>query len=172
LAEPFLQDANFQRSVILVCEHQDNQGSFGLIINKPSMVTVSEVADSLYSDNQLFVGGPVEQNTLHYIHQFGNVPNAIPLRDGLYWGGDYEVIKDMASKGLVNAGNTRFFMGYSGWGKMQLNNEMKKESWFISDIDLRIIFDIEPNALWGEVLKSMGGRYKIFSNYPIDSRLN
>ncbi|GAB4327325.1 MAG: YqgE/AlgH family protein [Flammeovirgaceae bacterium] len=167
-----MQDSNFQRSVVLMCEHQDNQGSFGLIINKPSMVMVSEVADSLYADNQLFVGGPVEQNTLHYIHQFENVPNAIPLKDGLYWGGDYEVMKEMASRGMVNEGNTRFFMGYSGWGRMQLSNEMKKESWFVSDVNLRLIFDIEPHALWSEVLKSMGGRYRIFANYPIDARMN
>lgn len=172
LAEPFMRDMNFQRAVVLICEHQDNKGSFGFVLNKPSVVTISEVTEDFYSDNPLYVGGPVEQNTLHFIHRFSDIPHAIPLKNGFYLGGDYKAIQDLAAKGLVNSSNTRFFMGYSGWGRMQLKEEMNQESWFVAHLDLDWVFDIEPAEMWASVLKRMGGRYKMYANYPTDARFN
>lgn len=171
IAEPLLDDPNFSRSVILVCEHQD-EGSFGLVMNKPAVITIEEVSESLLQDNDIFIGGPVEQNTLHIIHRFERVEESTPLRDGLFWGGNYEQLKLMHTQGLLNANNCRLFMGYSGWGKEQLEDELKRNSWVIARPELSILFDVEPENLWREALKAMGEKYRMLSNYPIDPRLN
>ncbi len=171
IAEPFLSDPNFARSVVLVCEHS-SEGSFGLVINKPAELSIEEATNFMFVDNNIFVGGPVEQDTLHFIHTIAQLENAIPLKNGVYWGGDYEQLKEMNADGMVNKRNCRFFAGYSGWGKGQLKGELDDDSWVISRIPLDILFELDADKIWQEVLRLMGNRYKILSNYPIDPRLN
>ncbi|MFY7788571.1 MAG: YqgE/AlgH family protein, partial [Thermoflexibacteraceae bacterium] len=93
ISEPFLPDKNFERSVVLVCEHQPTKGSFGLVLNKPTEMTVSDVVEVSSFEQTLYIGGPVEQNTLHFVHTLPEIPNAVPLRDGVFWGGDFNYIK-------------------------------------------------------------------------------
>ena len=172
VSEPFLPDPNFERSVILICEHQEETGSFGLVLNKPTYIQVNDVTELENVDSNLFIGGPVEQNTLHFIHTLSDLEGAIPLKDGVYWGGNFEELREYATQGKVYPDNCRFFMGYSGWGKDQLKIELEQNAWIISKVDLNIIFEMEPDMLWSEILKTMGGKYKMFANYPTDPRLN
>lgn len=172
VSEPFMPDPNFERSVVLICEHKGESGSFGLIMNKATDVNVGELIDLESLQNQLFIGGPVEQNTLHFIHKFHTLEGAILLKDDIYWGGNFEQLKVYANSGIIHDDNCRFFMGYSGWSKKQLENEVEKNAWIICKTDLHIIFEAEPEALWREILKAMGGKYKVFSNFPDDPRLN
>jgi len=171
IAEPLLDDPNFSRSVILVCEHQDD-GSFGLVINKPAMITIEESSNSLLQDNGVYIGGPVEQNTLHIVHRIDELEESTPLRDGIYWGGNYEQLNVLHSQGLLNPSNCKLFMGYSGWGKQQLEDELTRNSWVIGRHDLSILFEVDPENLWREILKSMGEKYRMLSNYPTDPRMN
>ncbi|WP_281613754.1 YqgE/AlgH family protein [Flammeovirga sp. SubArs3] len=172
ISEPFMKDRNFERSVIIVCEHDEVEGSFGLILNKPSLVTIEEVESRLEIDSPIYVGGPVEQDTLHYIHKFKDVTNAIPLKDGLYWGGNYDEIKELNHKGLLNANNCRFFMGYAGWEEKQLRGELREDSWVVSNMKLNNILDEPVDTLWQHVLYNMGGKYKVFANAPKNIRMN
>jgi putative transcriptional regulator len=173
LAEPLLFDPNFQRTVVLICDHQEEQGSFGLVLNRQAELDPSQVNEHRYLQDNLFIGGPVQQHTLHYIHKFAEVEGAIPLRNGVYWGGDYEQLQEMFSLGRLTPSTCRFFVGYSGWGKKQLKDELKQNSWVIANPpDLSIIFDVEPQDLWKEILHRMGGRYKMLVNYPMDPTLN
>jgi putative transcriptional regulator len=167
-----LGDPNFERAVILICEHNERDGSFGLVINKYSHVSVDTIEEGEHLENNLFYGGPVEQNTLHFIHKIPTLEGCIPLKDGLYWGGDYNQLKTMHNLGLVSSKNCRFFLGYSGWSRGQLQSEIKKNAWVTSDFDLTSIFDINIETMWREILKRMGGEYKVLANYPIDPRLN
>lgn len=172
IAEPFMKDPNFGRSVVLICEHKEDEGSFGLVMNKQSMVTVDQVSDQLPFEIPLYVGGPVEQNTLHFIHKFDDLEGAIPLKNGLFWGGDYEQIKEFLAIGRITKENCRFFMGYSGWGSYQLKEEFEKQSWIVSHGKLNSILDIDPDELWNATLKSMGGKFKVLANYPVEPRWN
>ncbi|MFT5915416.1 MAG: putative transcriptional regulator, partial [Bacteroidia bacterium] len=124
LAEPMLADSNFQRTVILVCEHIKEEGSFGLVINKLADVAIQELEDLLPTENNLYVGGPVQQNTLHFIHKFKDLEGAAHLGNGVYWGGDFEEIKHKGLIGELSSENIRFFLGYSGWGENQLHEEV------------------------------------------------
>jgi len=172
IAEPFLSDSNFSRSVILVCEHKDEEGTFGLILNKPTMISVDEAAEGIFCKDTMFVGGPVEQNTMHFIHTFEDLEEGILIKDGIYWGGDYEELKSKSVEGQVNHRNNRFFMGYSGWGQTQLQGELQQNSWVIARTDLSMVLTVSPENLWYYILSTMGGKYRVFANYPTDPRLN
>ncbi|WP_341226496.1 YqgE/AlgH family protein [uncultured Arcticibacterium sp.] len=172
IAEPFLGDPNFERSVILLCEH-NTKGSFGLVLNQLSNLTLKDAIDDCYVEIPLHVGGPVEHNTLHYIHRLGDlIPGSVNLGRNLYWSGDFETLKTLVNVGQVEEKDIRFFLGYSGWGEGQLDAEMNKNSWIVSDIDTDLIFDSKPEEFWRKILRGMGGSYKVMSNYPTDPRLN
>ncbi len=172
IAEPFLGDSNFERSVIFLCEHNE-QGSFGLVLNQSTSLTLNDVFDTPVStDFPLYLGGPVEQNTLHFIHRLPFLEDAIPVGNDLYWSGDFEQLVSLLNVGKITEQDIRFFIGYSGWSAGQLDNEMKRNSWIVSQTDASFIFNTPSKEFWRAVLRRMGGDFKVKSNYPIDPRLN
>lgn len=174
ISEPFLHDPNFDRTVILVCDN-GIEGTFGLVINKTTNLLLDEVMNETINFNScLNLGGPVEQNTLHYVHRI-KVPidDSIELGNGLYWSGDFNQIKELIANGQVTEEDIKFYLGYSGWSEGQLREELDQQSWFVKpQATSRQIFDMDEEALWQSILKEMGGKYKVFSNYPSDPRLN
>jgi len=171
IAEPLLEDKNFSRSVVLLCQIS-KAGAFGLVLNNPTTVSLSEVLDVAPEDIPLYLGGPVEFNTLHYIHQLAEISGSIELQPGLYWGGDFEQIQAALANGKLTATNARFFLGYSGWGDRQLHEEIEQDTWIISTVRLADFFEEKDELLWKKVLEKMGGKYKMFAKYPINARLN
>jgi putative transcriptional regulator len=177
VSEPFLGDPNFERTVVLVCEHGDD-GSFGFVLNKFTEVNLKDALEEINDlnaseDIKLYIGGPVEQNTLHFIHRLGDhIEGSILIAEGVWWGGNYEQIKTMLELNAISSQDIRFFIGYSGWGAGQLDSEVTEKAWIVADTVAEFIFLTPPDKLWREVLKNMGGKYKEISNYPIDPRLN
>lgn len=173
ISEPFLPDPNFERTVVLLCEHNE-EGSFGFVLNKPSILKVNEVLEDLTDlENPVFVGGPVQQDTLHFIHRNATIENAIEIATNVYWGGDFERLLTMTDTRQISADDLRFFLGYSGWGPGQLESELDQDSWIVCDfISDQLLFDTDPQLLWRKALDSMGGRFSVYSNYPVDPRLN
>ena len=157
ISEPFLPDDNFKRSVVLLCEHND-EGTLGFILNRPLGVTVHEaVEDFPEFQASLYLGGPVENNTLHFIHRLGNeIPDSIEIMDGLYWGGNFEALKARIEEGALNADDIRFFLGYSGWSPGQLDDELKEKSWIVSECKSDHVFEQNTDELWRKVLKEDG----------------
>ena len=173
VSEPFLPDPGFERTIILLCEHNAD-GSFGFVLNKPSPVNIGDVMEELAGfDMPLFVGGPVQQDTLHYLHRCAVVKDAIPVADEVYWGGDFENLKRLMETNRVRPGDIKFFLGYSGWSEGQLNNEIATNTWIVSDrVNGPLVFESDPGQMWRDSLKRMGGRYSVYSNYPVDPRMN
>jgi putative transcriptional regulator len=119
------------------------------------------------------VGGPVEYNTLHFVHRLGDqIPGSVDLGNGIFWAGDFETLQTLLNLNKVDQKDVRFFLGYSGWGEGQLDNEMRQNSWIISQADADLLFESDTETFWRKVLRDMGGGYKVMSNYPIDPRLN
>jgi len=173
ISEPFLPDPNFERTVVLICEHND-EGSFGFVINKPSILKLGEVMESLKNlDDTVFVGGPVQQDTLHFLHRNSALVNAVKIRDEIYWGGDFESLVSMVETFQVKPADIRFYLGYSGWGPGQLESELKEDSWIVCDfVSDELLFDTKPDMIWKKALDNMGGRFSVYSNYPVDPRMN
>lgn len=174
ISEPFLPDPNFERTVILLCEHNE-EGSFGFVLNKPSLLKYNDVVEEAKEfDETLYVGGPVQQDTLHFVHREGNqIEGSLELVNGIYWGGNFEQLQIMIDSKQIHAPDYKFFIGYSGWGSGQLEAELKEKTWIISNqARPNQVFDITAEDLWKTVLNEMGGKYRMISNYPIDPRLN
>lgn len=174
ISEPSMGDPNFDRTVILVCEHNE-EGTFGLVMNQLTKLNLNDVLnEELLFEGSLFLGGPVEQNTLHFVHHNSiDIPGAVALNEELSWSGDFEEVKWMMKSGMLSADDIKFFLGYSGWGSGQLRDELDRQSWFVrKNARKEEVFDLGHDELWKAILNKMGGKYKLFSNYPPDPRLN
>lgn len=173
VAPPLSEDPNFQQAVVLVCEHGD-EGTFGLILNRELTLRMEDVLEELASyPAPLSLGGPVQQNTLHYLHRLGDaVPESVAVADGVYWGGDFESIKSLVLAGRGKAEDLRFFLGYAGWGAGQLSEEIENGGWILADASVENIFPEDQGKLWRAVLRALGGPYAALANFPDDPRLN
>jgi putative transcriptional regulator len=172
ISEPFLPDPNFERTVVLLCDHNE-EGSFGFVLNKPSILKVNEVMEDIALDSLVFVGGPVQQDTLHFINRNVGVTNAVEIVDSVFWGGDFDNLITLTDTKQLSNSDIRFFLGYSGWGPGQLDSELEQESWIVCDfVTNQLLFDTPPELLWRKALDNMGGRFSVFSNYPLDPRMN
>jgi putative transcriptional regulator len=173
ISEPYLPDPNFERTVVLLCEHNE-EGSFGFVVNKPSIIKINEVMEDVRSiEETVYIGGPVQQDTLHFLHRNTNVNNAVRIRDEIYWGGEFENLLAQLDTAAIKSGDVRFYLGYSGWGKGQLESELQEDSWIVCDfVTDELLFDTEPTVIWKKALENMGGRFSVYSNYPLDPRLN
>jgi putative transcriptional regulator len=172
IAEPFLGDPNFERSVVLLCEH-NAEGSFGFVLNQLSNLWLNDaLTEPVLRNLPLYVGGPVEQNTLHFVHRVAHLEEATALGEHIFWGGDFDQLVSLLNMGKISEQDVRFFVGYSGWGAGQLAEEIAQKSWIISQTNADFIFDTPPSQFWRAVLRQMGGEYRVKSHYPTDPRLN
>ncbi|MFC4263421.1 YqgE/AlgH family protein [Ferruginibacter yonginensis] len=174
IAEPFLKDPSFERSVVLICRHDDVDGTFGFTINKFIDVTVDEVIDDMNGwPLPLFLGGPVEHQKLHFIHQYPDlIPDAVKVADGIYWGGDFEILKSLIFNGTITSEKIKFFLGYSGWDAQQLQDEIAEGAWFTTAATTALIFNTPAPQVWASSLQSMGGKYAMMVHLPTDPQLN
>lgn len=168
ISEPFLNDDYFSRSVIYLCDHNED-GSFGFVLNKYVDTNLSESIEGFPTiDFKVSVGGPVETSNLYYIHNFGeSLDNALPISEDLCIGGNFEDMKSIISKIPGKAKGIRFFIGYSGWEKGQLEEELKEKSWIvINDIPSNVILNTENDALWKDLMERLGGKFRLMSKFP------
>ena len=174
LSEPFMDDPYFGRKVVLLCEH-DDEGSFGFVLNNYVDVSLNEVMDDLPAvASRISVGGPVKNSNLYYIHTREDIPESVPVVDGVFMGGDFEVIKELIQSNRIDASQIRFFIGYSGWSPAQLNEEIQSRSWFVSRAaQLDIMRTDEDNeSYWKRLITDMGDGFEHIANAPSDPSLN
>lgn len=172
IAEPFLEGKYFSRSVILIVEH-DSKGSIGFVLNKPMKYTTCELVTELSGvDMPVFVGGPVEQNQLYYIHTHPELEDSLHIANGVYWGGDFVELTGMLKEGNILPGEIRFFAGYSGWDDGQLERELEENTWMVGDITREKVFRLSNDNIWEESMSELGGRYRIWANFPKDPIMN
>ena len=169
IAAPFLRDYQFSRTVILMVEHNE-EGSMGIILNKNfnNLMTLNEVVPELASlpPIPLYKGGPVGRDTLFYLHTLSYLKDALPLGNGLYLNGDFNQMQQYILSGAPTQGVARFFMGYAGWQKGQLKQEMMQNTWIVNNESQVDLLNMYLRDLWQEALCDMGGKYMIWSRYP------
>jgi putative transcriptional regulator len=173
ISDPFLKDPNFMRTVVFLCEHQE-QGSLGFVLNRKYENTLDELIPELEGHKlSLYYGGPVQMDTIHFLHQYPDeIPGGQEVMNGVYWGGDFEKVVDMVKSNLLDETKIRFFIGYSGWSDGQLTEEMEKKSWLTVNATEPLVFHHNYQEIWKESLKQLGGKYEMMINFPIDPQLN
>ena len=125
VSEPFMEDVNFSRTVVLLVEHNE-EGSLGFVLNRKIENTLNELLDELpYCHHDIYLGGPVAHNTLHYIHRLGTkVEGSSRILEDICWGGRFEDLAELLKSGTVTDEEVAFFVGYSGWAPGQLELEL------------------------------------------------
>ena len=175
ISEPFLQDAYFQRSVVLLVEH-NTQGSMGFVLNKKTDLIVNTFFPELeeYPEIPIYLGGPVSANRLFFIHSLGDliVPDSVKIKDRLYFDGDFEALKRYIQNGHSIEGKVKFFLGYSGWTEGQLGNEINKNSWVVSHAAKENVLLADGESFWKNSLEQLGSNYEAWTKYPKDPYLN
>ena len=173
VAEPFMQDENFIRSVVLLLEH-DDEGSFGLVLNNPvDLEKLKPSNNYIIIRDQFYCGGPIELERLTAVIRSKNKSDEFMLSfekvgDNIYMlNGNYELEKVSESM------ETRNFIGYTGWSAGQLDIEVQENSWIVIPLNPDYIFyKGEAKNLWKEVVENMDKRFRHMANFPKDPGLN
>lgn len=173
LSEPFLLDYYFKRSVVLLAEHNE-EGSFGVIMNKPLSVKLNEVVKDFPDfPGQIYLGGPVQNDSLFFVHTLGDkIEGSSEIIEGLYWGGEMEQIKEMITLNLIKPDQIRFYIGYSGWTSNQLEEELERNSWVVSNEKSSYLLNTKSDIMWAKSLQKLGGSYAFWPNFPNDPGQN
>lgn len=166
LSEPFLQDPHFERSVVLMCEHSDAE-SFGFVLNHLSAVQLHDLMDIAPKEIPIFIGGPVANNSLFYLHTIPGIDSSEEILPGLFYGGDLAELMETIEADPSNLEKMRFFLGYSGWSKGQLAQEIKERSWIsTTNLSLETLFSTPINTLWKACMSFQGEQFRTFSIFP------
>ncbi|HVS94290.1 MAG TPA: YqgE/AlgH family protein [Mucilaginibacter sp.] len=174
VSEPFMLDPNFKRSVILLAEYGD-EGAVGFVLNHESEYQLGDlVPDIAYSEMPVYIGGPVGAETLHFIHRVPEkIEGGLELAEGVYWGGDFDTVKELLTSYQLSKDDIRFFMGYSGWTSGQLDAEIGDDAWIVTDkYDPAMLFSHDEQNLWKDVVKGLGQRYAHIANFPENPMMN
>lgn len=173
ISEPFLGDQYFKRSVVLLAEH-GKEGTVGFVLNKPVNIKVKDVIKGFPDiETVVSMGGPVGTDTIHYLHTLGEIiPGSVHVFEDLYWGGNFETVKDMLETGLISDQKIRFFVGYSGWAPEQLDREISENSWVIAQIPTVKVMENRSTGSWKEALVQLGKKYKLWADFPDDPDMN
>jgi putative transcriptional regulator len=173
ISEPFLPDTFFSRSIVYLTDHSP-QGSVGFILNKKIDLKLSSAITGFDGwDELLNMGGPVAPDTIHYLHNMGDmVPKSILVEDNIFWGGDIDSIRDLVATGGIKQEQIRFFLGYSGWSAGQLERELKDDSWVIAKVKPEIVMNNRGDDTWKRILRSLNNKYRIWADFPDSPEMN
>lgn len=162
LSMPQLLDPNFNRTVVLLCRHNE-EGALGLVVNRP-LVTSGRVVVNLEppvsTDRELevWIGGPVDPQRSWML--VGREPGrdeslfGTRVSEGLYLSTSPDLLRRLLEPDPPP--RTRLMVGYSGWGPGQLEAELEASAWLMSDIDCELIFSTPPERMWEAAIRRLG----------------
>jgi len=173
IAQPLLGDPNFDKTVVLLVDHND-EGSVGFVLNKPLSISLKELLiDFPAFEAKVYYGGPVRDDNLFFIHRKGDlIPGGQPLGNNLFWGGDIEPLKELIRTDLISPRDIRFFLGYSGWGGQQLKDELAQNSWLVEDLHMLDPLSQNPDEMWRSIIEAYPEDIALWINAPSDPNLN
>ena len=174
ISDPFLGDDYFERSVVYLCEH-NQEGSFGFVLNNLVEINLNDLNDQFPSiTTKISTGGPVETESMFFIHTLGDQLNEnLEISHGIFVGGDFKQLYLKIEEKHIQENEIRFFLGYSGWSKGQLESEIKENAWVVSEIDdCKEIMQIHETDTWKYFMSKLGSKYQFMTNFPIDPNEN
>jgi putative transcriptional regulator len=161
LSMPQMADPNFARTVVVLCQHND-QGAFGLVVNRPLMTTGRAIVNlnppvETERELELWIGGPVEPQSSWMLvgdHEEQTGRGGMRITDGLYLS-----TSPYRQSRLLEPNpppRTRLIIGYSGWGPGQLEAELQASAWLLSDISPDLIFSTPAEQMWEAAIRRLG----------------
>jgi putative transcriptional regulator len=170
ISDPFVGDEYFERSVVYLCEHS-KEGSFGFILNKYVEIDINELnPDFPDIKTRLSLGGPVETESLYFLHTLGNELNeSIELKDGIFIGGDFDQLTTVIKDSHFENNQIRFFLGYSGWDPEQLKYEIEDNVWVVAEVDnIDEIMNSYIEDPWTYFISKLGKKFELYKTFPIN----
>lgn len=185
VASPDLTDPNFARTVIFMVEHSA-EGAFGLVLSRPTTVTLDELCDRIFQDDSLvpsrdalkeipiFTGGPVQHSAVFFLHTLDSIgKESVNVDPGIYLGNQTTELQNLLARiGDDDPPRMRVFMGYSGWASGQLEREIRSGGWLVREATLEQVFELSAESLWSGLVSAFGGDLGIFGMMPADPELN
>lgn len=176
IAEPFLRDEHFQHSVVCLVEYAPASTSMGIVMNLPTAYTLQGLVEGVSRREKIPVwcGGPMSCDRLYFIHTLGElIPDSREFAPGLFTGGNFQAMLDYVNSGCEIDGHIRFFVGYSGWCRAQLDEELRNHVWAVTDIpDIATLLSQGGDRMWHQCVRSMGSRYRGWLYHPKNPKLN
>lgn len=174
IAEPFMADTNFKKTVVALCDYSMKDGSVGFILNRPTNHMMEEVMNDFPEfESYIHYGGPVANDTIHYIHRVGDLlEGSKEIIKGLYWGGDFNKLKFLIKNKVILPLDIRFYIGYSGWTPGQLEEEIEINSWIIDEIDINYPFLDNNVDMWATCLHNKGNNFAVLADMADTTSLN
>ncbi len=171
IAHPGLEDSNFSRTVVLISAHTPDEGSLGVILNRPLGKTIGEeYGDYAYgplSDIPLYLGGPVQEDEMILTAWYWESNSRI-FR--LYFGIDES--KALEIKMLNPDAEFRAFLGYAGWEKGQLEEELSQDAWLVSAIEAKMSCSSEGERYWKRIISKISPELGFIADLPDDPSRN
>lgn len=173
VSQPTLVDNFFKQSIVMLANH-DEEGSFGFILNKPANIKLSDLKVGFSNfDAEIYLGGPVQLNSLFFVHSKGNlIEESLKVAEGVYWGGNIDQVNRLLEQGEIAKNEIRFYIGYSGWQPGQLANELSENSWILLNSRKQHVFGQSHQNVWKNLVLSLGTEYADWINFPIDPTMN
>ena len=176
IANPVLPDPNFSRTVILLCDH-DEQGSFGLVINRSTQLKAPDLflnINILKSYNEkIYLGGPVSQSMVFFLCRSPSAAGKLDeVCSGVYLGSNLETLESLYASLKNPEQDIRFYLGYSGWSGGQLAEEMEQNSWLVQKANEQFIFLDSESLIWPKAVNSLGEKYQYLTKAPVNPQWN
>lgn len=175
ISEPLMDDPYFSRSAILVLDEPKDGGHFGLILNKPTSISLKDLMPEWESGDKIpiYCGGPVDLDRMFLLHTLGEqLGSDIEVVPGIYVGADLDKIIDFIDNGGKAEGNLRFFLGYCGWASGQLDAELKNHSWAVNPYPSSNLLKGDGDDFWRKEVSALGEDYRSWLVVPTDPSLN
>lgn len=172
ISEPTLPDEHFHRSVVYLCSHSQ-EGSLGYVLNRKLQDPLSYFIEGLGDCTMpLYVGGPVNLDSIHFIHTKGKLLGGDLVKNNIYHGGDFDYALSLIKNNKIGEEEIKFFLGYSGWDKQQLKAEINEKSWLVAEVEPLFLFDNENKNLWKEAILNLDSEYHNLLKLPANPGLN
>lgn len=178
IADPLMRGEAFARSVVLIIDIDKDFGHLGLVLNKSTDLEMSDLMPEWPIERKVpvFSGGPVDHSRLFMLHTLGDLfEGSTEIIPGIFVGGNIEQIMEYINEGGELEGKMRFFLGYSGWTKGQLQQEIENDVWVVaddSDCNPESLFKGSGNEFWRREVERLGKDYRGWLVVPQDPSLN
>lgn len=176
VAEPFLRERYFHHAVICLVDYEPRGSAMGIVLNSRTSYTLQDLLPAVKAADPIpvYCGGPMSCDRLYFMHTLGDlIPSSREIVDGLFIGGDFDAMLSIVNDGYQVEGHLRFFLGYSGWGVEQLDEELLTHVWAVTEIpSVGSLLIGEEDAYWHNIVRSMGESYKGWLYHPRNPHSN